>query len=450
MPSRRDFLKYAGITTAAITSGCRGISEVPAANNPGQPSGSLQTIDHIIFTMQENRSFDHYFGKMPEYRRMNNLPDDVDGLQANASNPARDDPSQLVQAYHLQTECHENLSPGWNESHRQWNRNDPTSDIGTLDGFVFTAANFSRNRQAAGDLQYVDTEGRRAMGFYDWTDIPYYYALASQFAMSDRHFCSVMAATVPNRMYLLSGSSHGHEDPLRAQDTIVNAKTIFELCEEHGISWRVYLNHDGPRPFSFYQMFSGYLRNTTKVVPAEQFFTDLASGHLPQVVHIESGVDTGMDEHPLNHIQKGAAYMKRFFDAIMASQIWTKSITVLTYDEAGGFYDHVPPPPAPKPDDIEPQLDPGDTPGSFDRYSFRVPLIVVSPWVKPHYVSHQVTDHTSILKLIERRFGLPSLTRRDAAAHDFLDMFDFSKMSWETPPPLPDQPTGGACNFNLV
>jgi phospholipase C len=154
----------------------------------------------------------------------------------------------------------------------------------------------------------------------------------------------------------------------------------------------------------------------------------------------------------LNDIQSGAAYMKRFFDALMKSPAWPKSAMMLTYDEGGGFFDHVPSPAAVKPDDIPPiltQVDPATgtirnfTPGDFNRYGFRIPFVMVSPFAKPHYVSHTVADHTSIMKFIQKRFNLPSLTRRDAAAHDLLDMFDFSKPALLSPPSLPAQPTNG-------
>src|SRR5712691_3553576 len=108
---------------------------------------------------------------------------------------------------------------------------------------------------------------------------------------------------------------------------------------------------------------------------------------------------------------------------------WSSSAFFLAYDEHGGYYDHVSPPPAVPPDDIPPMLQPGDVPGAFDRYGIRVPALVVSPYAKAHHVSHIVYDHTSILKFIETRFDLPPLTRRDAAADPMLDMFDFSEMS---------------------
>jgi phospholipase C len=121
----------------------------------------------------------------------------------------------------------------------------------------------------------------------------------------------------------------------------------------------------------------------------------------------------------------------------MASPNWPTSALFLTYDEHGGYYDHVPPPAAPIPDNIPPNLKAGDTPGAFDRYGFRVPAVVVSPFAKPHYVSHVVDDHTSILRFMELRFGLPALSNRDLNADPMLDMFDFSKPQFTTPPNLP-------------
>ncbi|MBV9285271.1 MAG: phosphoesterase, partial [Acidimicrobiia bacterium] len=126
--------------------------------------------------------------------------------------------------------------------------------------------------------------------------------------------------------------------------------------------------------------------------------------------------------------------------ALMKSPNWSSSALFLTYDENGGFYDHVPPPAAVTPDDIPPMLQPGDAPGAFDRLGFRVPVSVVSPYSKQHYVSHITYDHTSTLKFIETRFGLPPLTRRDAAAADMTDFFDFSHASFATPPRLPRAP----------
>jgi phospholipase C len=390
--------------------------------------------------MQENRSFDHYFGMLPQYRQSKGIPGTVDGTPANASNPGFDDPTQLVVPYHLSTECHENLSPSWNETHVDYNRNQPNGGPAMMDGFVFNAAKFARNNAG------FDIDGKRAMGYYTEVDIPYYYELASQFAISDRYFCSSPAATLSNRLFLLAASAFGRVYPSIPTPTQYKAKTIFDLLQDAGVSWKIYRNGD----FTYYSWFTGSNMNMANVVDAETFFTDLDAGTLPAVAMIESGPDTGLDEHPKNNIQSGSHYISRFVDALMASTSWKTSAFMLTYDEGGGFFDHVEPPTAVKPDDIEPIVNPGDIPGSFDRYGFRVPFILVSPWARKNYVSHTVADHTSILKLIETRFNLPSLTARDAGAHDLQDMFDFSAMSFETPPTMPAQPTTDVCDFSLV
>lgn len=453
--NRREFTKLMAATAAGLVTGACGGGDSSGMNPPPPPgggggTGDITKIEHIVFTMQENRSFDHYFGRMPVYRNQHEIPGDVDGVPADASNPSFDNPSKLITPYHLATECHENLSPGWNESHRQWNRSDPSSSTPTLDGFVYSAANYSRETTE----QAVDFQGLRAMGYYDWNDIPYYYALASKFAMSDRHFCSVLATTEPNRMYLIGATSEGHIRPLKVAngDTQLTGRTIFDLLDDAGITWKIYLaNKSDPKSFTYWSMFkSSRGKNDPHVVDAEQFFTDCQNGALPQVAMLESGVNTGMDEHPTAQIQSGAAYIAKAFNAFMKGPLWTKSAMFLTYDEAGGFYDHVAPPTAVAPDNIAPRLLATDTPGDFDRYGFRVPLIAVSPFVKPNYVSHQVSDHTSILKFIEKRFNLPNLTQRDKNAVDLTDMFDFTTMAIEQPPSMPTQPTGGTCNFSLV
>jgi phospholipase C len=136
----------------------------------------------------------------------------------------------------------------------------------------------------------------------------------------------------------------------------------------------------------------------------------------------------------------GERFASDVTNALMSSPNWSSSAMFLTYDEWGGFYDHVAPPSAPVPDNIPPMLQPGDTPGAFDRYGFRVPVAVVSPYSRPHFVSHVVDDHTSILKFIETRFDLPPLTNRDAQADGMLGFFDFTHASFATPPTLPPAP----------
>jgi phospholipase C len=166
------------------------------------------------------------------------------------------------------------------------------------------------------------------------------------------------------------------------------------------------------------------------------------------VVFIEQAAKLQLNEHPSNGhgIQPGAADTKKIIDALMDSTAWKSSVVILLYDEAGGLYDHVPPVPLPKPDDIAPMFEGDDLRGKgdkqydFDESGFRIPMIVVSPWVKKNFVSHVPRDFTSILKLIETRFDLPPLTRRDAEADNMLEFFDFTSPAWLTPPPLPRQP----------
>src|SRR5262249_22537551 len=155
------------------------------------------------------------------------------------------------------------------------------------------------------------------------------------------------------------------------------------------------------------------------------------------------------DEHPPSNVQVGQDFVAGVLNALMASPGWQTSAFFLTYDEHGGYYDHIVPPAAPIPDGFAPILQPGDTPGAFDQYGVRVPVVVASPYSKPHFVSHVVHDHTSILKFIEYRFGMPSLTNRDLAADPMLEFFDFNSPPFVTPPSLPaaiiDQTQLNAC-----
>jgi phospholipase C len=171
-----------------------------------------------------------------------------------------------------------------------------------------------------------------------------------------------------------------------------------------------------------------------------QYYADAAAGKLPNVSFVDPElVDTPNvenDEHPVSNVQLGQKFVSDVTNALMQSPNWTSSAMFLTYDEDGGFYDHVPPPSAVPPDAIAPMLQPGDVPGAFDRYGFRVPMAVISPYAKAHHVSHTVYDHTSILSFLEYRFGLPALTARDANADPMLDMFDFAHPSFTTPPTL--------------
>jgi phospholipase C len=428
----RVFSLLLSVGLVAILPGCGGGGS-SSKNNSG--NGNPAAINHVVFMLQENRSFDNYFGKLNDFRASQGLPQDVDGLTADAGNPSFDN-TTIVRPFRWTSVCQEQISPGWNESHRQFNRHDPTSPNGSMDGFVYSAANYARN--TAG----FDQQGLRAMGYFDNGHLPYYYWLATQFATSDRFFSSVLSRTPPNRLYTFAATSAGWTDQPNGP---VFAKTIWQSLEENGISWKIY--SDGPTTLAYFRDF--YQQHKANVVPYAQYFDDAKNGNLPSVSFIQN--QTGNDEHPTVDVQKGAKFAKTFIDALMNSPNWKDSAFFLFYDEAGGIYDHVPPPSAPNPDGIAPiDLSPTDTQGNFDHYGFRVPLMVVSPFTKPGYVSHTVADHTAILKFIETRFGLPSLTARDAAQPDMTEFFDFTNAPNLNHPAPPDQKLNAPCYRDAV
>ncbi|HJT70468.1 MAG TPA: alkaline phosphatase family protein, partial [Terriglobales bacterium] len=191
---------------------------------------------------------------------------------------------------------------------------------------------------------------------------------------------------------------------------------------------------------------SGYNSEKANVVPIANWFNDVQNDStLPSVIFIERIAAT--DEHPSSNVQKGAAFAAGVINALIDSPSWQDSALIFTYDEGGGLYDHVRPARAIIPDSIPPMLRSGDKQGTFNQTGFRIPLIVFSPWARPSFVSHTTRDYTSILRLIEDRFGLQSLTLRDANADNMMEFFDFSGAPpLLTPPTLPTQPTNGVCS----
>jgi phospholipase C len=304
-------------------------------------------------------------------------------------------------------------------------------------------------RAAAGDSRLngdSDIEGYRAMGYYDWNELNYYYYMATQFATSDRFFSPVPARSPPNRYYGFAATSEGR---ITGSTTQLRARTIFQNLEEAGITWKIYVIDDGVhRSPKYAQTYDWLLARKDHIVGMTQYYEDLKTGTLPQVALVESVV--GLDEHPGegNNLM-GQQYVAKVMNAFINSSAFKDGVFILTYDEAGGLFDHVVPLATMNPDGIKPILTENHVPGDFDRTGFRLPLIVVSAWVKPHYVSHVPTDFTGILKLIETRFKLPSLTLRDASASDMTDFFDFSKTTLPDPPkniPQPAKPSTLKCD----
>ena len=217
-------------------------------------------------------------------------------------------------------------------------------------------------------------------------------------------------------------------------------KSIFEELDAHFVTWKIYASQ---YPLSYGSLFFKYVsaRAAQHVFPMSQYYADLANGKLPNVSFVDPQLieepNVENDEHPPADIQLGQKFSSDVINGLMASPEWPTSALFFAYDEHGGYYDHVPPPAAVPPDNIAPLLQPGDVNAAFDRYGIRVPVAVVSPYAKSHFVSHVVHDHTSILAFIEYRFGLPALTARDAAADPMLEFFDFDNPPFMTPPTLP-------------
>jgi phospholipase C len=462
--------------SCTLTANANATQNMTATFNPA--------INHIIFMAQENRGLEHYFGELRQYWANNGFPDQsfnglpqfnpVSGsppLQGPSPTNLGCDPafpppadctvdtnSPQVTSFHMISMCEENPSPSWNESHIDYNLNDPVSGTATLDGYVYAAAHDARI------LGYFETAGERAMSYYDGTDLPYYYFMASTFATSDSWYSPTMSRTQPNRLYMLAATSAGHAYPPSSGSAPLTNPTIFDLLQAANITWKVYvtdLSRATPQvqdsALNFFATAGKYPNN---IVPGDQFFTDLSNGTLPAVAYIEPGYNAGLDEHPGiddgvpgAQIQVGAAYVSSLINGLMQSSSWKDSVFILTFDEFGGFYDGVATASAASPDGIQPaDLQPGDvcTKGTgptcdFVYTGYRLPLIVVSPFTKKNYVSHTDADYTAWLKLVEARFGLTSLTQRDAAQFDMTEFFDFVNVPWATPPTPPVQPTDGPC-----
>jgi len=392
----------------SFVAGARGADTLHASD----PLGSTVPIDHFIVIMQENRSFDHYFQMLPERGQP-----DADVAPKNFGNPATDASDDGVASdvgiFHQNAYCTHDIDHGWDGIHRQYAH-------GKMNGFVIASDG-----------------GTSVMGYYDEPDLPYYYALANTFAIGDRFFSSVMGPTFPNRMFAVAGTSFGLVGNA-APPAEAESQTIFHRLQEIGEEFRIYSDQD--------TTFEEQMFPDLRAEPGEhfasikRFIDDANSGNLPSLAWVESRLVRGAnsdDEHPPADVQLGQAFVARIIDAAMHSAAWPSTAIFLVYDEHGGFFDHVPPPRACLPDAQEPRLAEGMTPGRFDRLGMRVPFIVVSPFAKPHHVSHHVLSHASILRMIEVRFDLPAVSDRTANAEPPFDLFDFSQAEFAVPPELP-------------
>jgi phospholipase C len=376
---------------------------------PDRPVGSdcLPGIDHIVILMKENHSYDNYFGMLG---KGDGFTLGADGLPRN-SNP--DAAGRPVRAHHLSLPLNPSLhlSQTWNSSHQQWHD-------GAMDGFVTT------------------TNSADPMGYFDEGDLPWYYGFARTYGIGDRYFASCLAQTFPNRRFLQAGTAAGLVSTTLPSPFARPPASglIWDLLDAHGIGWANY--------FAEVPEVALWPRNVLKyhshLHEIGDFYEDCRAGRLPAVSLVTPEIFAA-DEGEFEDDQLGEAFTASVFEAASDGPQWRSMMFIIVWDEGGGFYDHVPPPAAIPPDDIPPDIHvPPDEPGGYDRYGFRVPCLVASPFSKPGHVSSDVYDHTSILATAEWKWNLPALTRRDAAATPLTGFLDTgSPPRFEKPAPLP-------------
>lgn len=396
---------------------------------PSTPIEKDLPLDTIVVLMMENHSFDNYLAKLGEYTQRS----DIEVAPPNASNPdtldaGPDAAASAVPFQHAPHKCTADTNHSWSGSHLEWNE-------GKMDGFV-----------VANEQGTLLGKGERALTYLDHTDLPFYYALFGTFAIGDHYYCSVLGPTWPNRMYLYSATSFGRTTndlpdtssyPFPQKDA-----SILDELEKRHVSWGLYgtsgalIVHGGA-------VLNRWGRRVTHF--ESDFFVDAKAGALPQVVFLDTTATTAAalnpNEHPPAQVQVGQKWVSDVVHALFLSPQWNKLALFFTYDEHGGYYDHVPPPAACKPDAHEP-VDKNGAPvgGAFDRYGMRVPFAVVSPFARKGFVSHNTYDHASIVRFIQAKFRVPALTARDANADIPVDMFDFASPPFAMPPALAEPP----------
>lgn len=413
--TRRTLLRGAGALSAYAMLG--GTTACSTPLDPGPPPGSvgarpfrdlpegtdtMPQIEHVVILMMENHSFDNYFGML----------DPSVGFTLDASGQPTDrcpdGTGNHVRAFRMPSTCQLESEPSqaWDASHTSY------AD-GRNDGFVIAS-------------------GPVAMGYWDERDLPFYYSLARSYTLASRWFGSTLCQTYPNRRFLLAGTASGiiRTDSSELSLSPPPNGTIFDRLDAHGISWRDYAS-DLPGIAVLPSIRRD--RNTQSNIAG--FVRDCAAGTLPSVSLVDPPfVSDGSEENPQD-VRLGERFASQIIGAVTSSPAWSRTMLVWLYDESGGYYDHVPPPDAIPPDDIAPMLPAGET-GAYDRYGFRVPAVVVSPYAKPGYVSSVVRDHTSVLRFIERKWNLGALTLRDANADDLTECLDL-----DAPPRLLVPPT---------
>jgi phospholipase C len=416
--------------------------------------GSLSAIEHVVIFINENRSFDSYFGTYRGVRGFHdrNVLKLSDGSEKTIF--AQPFPGAAGEPYgghllpfHFDTtkggECVNDISHEWAALHQCWNG-------GALDSFVSVHLTANGGR-----------DGPNTMGYYTREDLPFFHALADNFTICDRYFCSVLGPTDPNRLYSMSATIDpaGKNGGPSLQTLVSNREqqygkftwpTYPEQLQSAGISWKVYATPDGNYGDNVLPYFKAYQESPqlaanalAPTFPAD-FLADCQAGRLPQVSWVLASLV--QSEHPPAPVTYGEVALSQILQGLVANPaVWEKTALFATYDENGGFFDHVPPPVAP-----------AGTPGEYLTVEplpsiaggirgpvglgFRVPMLVISPFTRGGLVCSKTFDHTSLLRFLERRFGpeVPNLTHwRRSMTGDLTQAFNFAEPPNDTIPSLP-------------
>jgi phospholipase C len=383
-----------GFAVAAVVAGAAWTSgAVARAAEPKTP------IRHVVTLLQENHTYDNYFGTYPR----------GEGTPPGVCMPV--DPAATggpcIRPFHIGDNkvVPRDLDHSAETYRLQWNR-------GRLNGFVHA-------------LDVRNQDGRLAMGYYDGRDLPYYWNLADEYVLYDHFFSSAGAGSFLNHVYWVTGAPGGGRDRL-ALKGVEDLPTIFDRLEAKGISWKFYVQNYDPRlnfrtitdypgnrasqviwvPLLNIPRFIDDHRLFSHIVDLSQYYRDLDQGTLPAVAFI---APSGPSEHPPSSVRSGQAFVRTLINGLVRSTAWKDSAFVLAYDDWGGWFDHVKPP----------QVD-------DHGYGFRVPALLVSPYARRGYIDSTVLDFTSILKFVEQNWGLAPLAERDRKANSIASGFDFS------------------------
>ena len=473
--SRRKLLKAGAVAGAAeimagLLPGCGGHGTMSSTPGPSA-CAKITDIDHVVILIQENRSFDHYFGS---YRGVHGFNDQSAAFQQPYPGNTSNAPAGVLLPFHLDTTvlnaaCTHDITHDWVPMHQSWNN-------GAMNGFVTSR------------LPINATDAVLSMGYYTRADLPYYYGVADAFTLCDNYFCSVIGPTDPNRLYTMAASidPDGKNGGPLLQTLVANRASFFgkltyatmpEQLQTRGISWKQYASPDETlssgvamdNVLAYFKNFqdpsSPLYKNAFGPVFPTDFVADAVAGNLPQVSWIVPSVVTS--DHPPAPALFGELTLSVILTALMANPVaWAKTVLFVTYDENGGFFDHVAPTTAPAGTAGEyitaaPVPDPtveGNPPISGPiGLGFRVPMMVISPLSRGGFVCSDLFDHTSMLRFLETRFGaeVPNLSAwRRATVGDMTSAFNFTKSDMTIPSlPAPTAPASAIlqqCQNNLA